>query len=264
MTSLQRWLTIPAFDLPEGVKEEALRVLAHEGSPDVERRIAAELLGDMSLVDDEVVELLLTILDRGDFSDELRCQAALALGPVLEAVDIDGFDAFEPPPISEGIFRRIQAALEKHYADNAIPKIVRRRVLEASVRAPREWHRQAIAAAYARRDRDWKVTAVFAARWVDGLEAMILEALESEDDEIRYQAVCAAGNWGIEAAWPQVSPILDLEQVERRLLLAAIEAVASIRPEAAVEVLGDLVTSDDEEIADAAQEAIMLSDGDLV
>jgi hypothetical protein len=44
------------------------------------------------------------------------------------------------------------------------------------------------------------------------------------------------------------------------LLLAAIEAVASIRPAEAREVLGDLLDSDDEEIAEAASEAIDMAD----
>lgn len=240
-------------------------VLANEHADPTERLIAAELAGDVTIINDDFVELLLQILDRGDFPDRLRCQAALSLGPVLEEVDIDGFDApFGEPPISKGVFRSIQAAFEKMHADNATPKIVRRRVLEASVRAPRDWHRAAIRTAYARRDREWKVTAVFAMRWVDGFDREILEALESDDDEIRYQAVCAAGNWGVEAAWPHVAPILETERGDRRMLLAAIEAVGSLRPKEAPAVLGDLADDEDAEIAEAAMGVITLSDGDFI
>ena len=255
----------PPWEWPLGAARQIMDVLSNEHADPAERLLAAELAGEINVIHDDFVELLLQILDRGDFSDELRCQAALSLGPVLEEVDIDGFDApFGEPPISEGTFRSIQAAFEKIYADNGMPKIVRRRVLEASVRAPRDWHRDAIVAAYSRRDREWKVTAVFAMRWVDGFEREILQALESSDSEIRYQAVCAAGNWGVEAAWPHVAPILETERGDRRMLLAAIEAVGSLRPKQAPDVLGELIDDDDEEIAEAAMEVITLSEADFL
>jgi hypothetical protein len=44
------------------------------------------------------------------------------------------------------------------------------------------------------------------------------------------------------------------------LLLAAIDAAASIRPREARETLSDLATSDDEEIAEAADEAIAMAE----
>ncbi|MEQ9319687.1 MAG: hypothetical protein RIF41_11055 [Polyangiaceae bacterium] len=263
--SLRGLQVTPPWEWPRGAARQIMDVLANERAEASERLLAAELAGDVTIINDDFVELLLQILDRGDFSDALRCQAALSLGPVLEEVDIDGFDApFGEPPISEGMFRSIQAALEKIHADNGMPKIVRRRALEASVRAPRDWHRAAIRAAYGRRDRDWKVTAVFAMRWVDGFEREILESLESDDGEIRYQAVCAAGNWGVEAAWPHVAPILETERGDRRMLLAAIEAVGSLRPKMAPDVLGELIDDEDEEIAEAAMEVITLSEADFL
>jgi len=263
--SLRRLKAIPSWDWPADARQRIAAVLSDERAEAQERLVAAELAGDVTVIDDEIVETLLTILDRGDFSDELRCQAAISLGPVLEEADIDGFDApFGDSPISKGTFRLIQAALEKHYADSGIPKIVRRRVLEASVRAPQDWHRAAIEAAYGRRDREWKLTAVFATRWVDGFERIILEALESRDDEIRFEAICAAGNWGIEAAWPYVEPIVVRSEEDKRLRMAAIEAVASIRPGEVAGVLGGLVDDEDEEIAEAAHEAIMLSEADFL
>jgi hypothetical protein len=46
---------------------------------------------------------------------------------------------------------------------------------------------------------------------------------------------------------------------EKPLLLAAIEAAASIRPEDASEILGDLVDSDDDEIFEAVFDALALA-----
>jgi hypothetical protein len=119
----------------------------------------------------------------------LRSTAASALGPVLEQTDIDGFDFRDDVPITERTFRNIQDSLQKLYFDNSIPKQVRRRILEASVRAPESWHEDAIRAAYSSGDKDWVLTAVFSMRWVSGFDAQILEALKSADPEIHYEAI---------------------------------------------------------------------------
>jgi hypothetical protein len=54
--------------------------------------------------------------------------------------------------------------------DASVPTDVRRRILEASVRAPQDWHRDAIRAAYASDDDVWRLTAVFCMRSVRGFE----------------------------------------------------------------------------------------------
>ena len=58
----------------------------------------------------------------------------------------------------------------------------------------------------------------------------ILEALEAENQYIHYQAVCAAGNWEVDAAWSHIAGLITAEETDKDLLLATIEAVASIRP----------------------------------
>jgi hypothetical protein len=52
-------------------------------------------------------------------------------------------------------------------------------VLEASVRAPQDWHLDAIREAYSSTDEAWSLTAVFCMRFVRGFNEQILEALES-------------------------------------------------------------------------------------
>jgi hypothetical protein len=47
---------------------------------------------------------------------------------------------------------------------------VRRRVLEASVRAPQDWHQEAIREAYSSGDESWRLTAVFCMRFVRGFK----------------------------------------------------------------------------------------------
>jgi hypothetical protein len=52
----------------------------------------------------------------------------------------------------------------------------------------------------------------------------ILEALEAENQYIHYQAVCAAGNWEVGAAWSHIVGLITAEETDKYLLLAAIEA----------------------------------------
>jgi uncharacterized protein (UPF0147 family) len=63
----------------------------------------------------------------------------------------------------------------------------------------------------------------------------ILEALETENQDIHYEAVCAAGNWEVDAAWSHITGLITTEETDKYLLLAAIEAAASIRPQEAAE-----------------------------
>ena len=165
-------------------------------------------------------------------------------------------------PISESMASKIQETLHQLYLDQGIPKEVRRKILEASVRSPLDWHKDAIRKAYSSGDRDWKLTAVFAMGWIRGFDKQILEALENSDPEIHLEAVEAAGNWELTAAWPHVLALVEDPATPKDLLITAIGAVGSIRPKEASEVLVDLVAADDEEIADAASEAIALAQGE--
>src|SRR5439155_11861058 len=106
-------------------------------------------------------------------------------------------------------------------------------------------------AAYSSGDEVWRLTAVFCMRFVRGFEEQILEALDTENPDIYYEAVVAAGNWGLDAAWPQVAALVTSTKTDKPLLLAAIEAIASIRPHEAVRMLDDLADSHDEDIAAA-------------
>ena len=174
---------------------------------------------------------------------------------------MDGFvDDVAGVPISESTFHRIQASLQQLYADASVPKAVRRCILEAAVRAPQDWHQDGVRAAYLSNDDEWRLTAVFSMRWVRGFEDQILEALSSENESIHYQAACAAGEWGLDSAWSHVVALVTPENPSKALLLAAIDAVASIRPQEAGVVLVDLTDSNDEDIVEAAHEAMGMAE----
>jgi hypothetical protein len=162
-------------------------------------------------------------------------------------------------PITEETFRTIQETLFNLYMDRDVPKEVRRRILEGSARAPQHWHGDAVREAYESKDEAWKLTAVFCMRFVPGFEAEILDSLETRNPDIHYQALCAAGNWGLTKAWRHILKLLASKKTEKTLLLAAIEAVSGIRPEEAEEVLGEFLESDDEDILDAVYETMAMA-----
>lgn len=223
-----------------------------------DRLTAVDLAGDYTVVNDELAALLLGIVGNPAETDEMRAMAAISLGPAIESADeaLDWED--DDVPITEGMFRKIQAKLEEVYRDQSAPKPVRRRVLEASVRASADWHKDAIQSAYVSGDRDWVLTAVFAMRHHDGFDRQILESLDSPDPEIQYEAVAAAGEHEIDKAWPKIVKLLKDPNTPKNILLAAIEAVGLIRPDDAWRVLEPLESSEDTEIAEAVQDSLSL------
>jgi hypothetical protein len=250
----------PPWEWPTDAGETFRDVLIDRQANKTDRLIAAGLAGDLTVINDDLADALTAIIGSPDEPQQLRARAAIALGPVLEQSEIDGFEDPDDVPISQHTFRSIQGLLQRLYFDNSVPKEVRRRALEASVRAPQSWHENAIKAAYTCGDKEWMLTAVFSMRWVRGLDDQIMESLESAEPEIHYEAVEAAGNWGLAPAWPHILALLDDASTPKPLLLAAIGAVASIRPAEAASVLADLADSEDEEIAEAAVEAIGMAE----
>ena len=251
---------VEPWDWPEDAGATLLGALTDEETKTDERLLAAELAGDVTVINDEIAAALLAIASRRDAPEELRCQAAIALGPSLEYEDTMDREIDDEDVLSEDVVRQIQSTLQLLYTDEDAPQDVRRRALEASIRSPQEWHRKAVLDAYNGDEEAWRLTAVFAMRWVRGFEAQILDALGSTNSEVQYEAVCAAGNWALEAAWPRVAGLLGSEDTEKDLLLAAIEAAAWIRPGEAPELLLELTESEDEDVVAAAEEAIAMAE----
>jgi hypothetical protein len=100
-------------------------------------------------------------------------------------------------------------------------------------------------------------------RFVRGFDDLILESLDSQNPDIHYEAVCASGEWSIEACWPHIVSLITAEGTTKPLLLAAIGAVAYIRPQDVAEVLAPLTLSEDEEVVEAVDEALLLAQGPL-
>ena len=247
---------IPPWEWGEDSGTTIRKVLADAQAEVSDRILAAEFATEFTVLCDELAETLLTVVESNDEPAELRGKAAISLGPVLEYCDTMEFEDPEDDPISEEVFKKIQHSLKKLYEDPALPTIVRRRVLEAGVRAPEEWQKKAVRAAYYSKDKDWHLTAVFCMRFIQGFKKEILESLHSPEPEIQYHAVQAAGGWELDDAWDYVASLATSEQTEKSLRLAAIEAIATIRPEEAVAILHELIHSEDDDIVEAAYEAM--------
>lgn len=251
----------PPWEWPRGVEDKFLGLLRDRQADAADRLLAAKFAGDLLVMNDALAETLLAVVDSVAEPEDLRAQAASSLGPALQQADIYEFDDPDAVPISEKTFHKIKQSLRQVYLDSGVPKLVRRRILEASARAAEEWHAGVIRSAYANDDREWKLTAVFCMRYVRGFDKQILEALESADPAIHYEAVRAAGNWEVAAAWPHVAALITAADTSKAVLLVAIEAVSTIRPREAGVLLAALADSEDEDIAEAADEAMGMAEG---
>lgn len=250
----------PPWQWPADAGETLLAAVNDRGMEEADRLLAAELAGDAAVINDKLAGALLSVLNDESEPEGLRGQAAVSFGPALELADIDGFDDLDTVAISESMFRRIQEALHRVYVDASAPVFARRRALEASVRAREDWHQDAVRAAYACDTKDWKLTAVFCMQFVRGFDEQIMEALDSTDPEIVYEAVRAAGASELSEAWPYIVDILQSEPDDKELFLAAIEASVGVNPSEAPEILVDFMEASDDDIADAASEAYVLAE----
>jgi HEAT repeat protein len=259
----------PPWEWPGDTGRQIRKLLNNRNADPAERLLAAEFAGDLTVLDNDLANVLLAVLRNNEEPEELRATAAIAFGPVLEMAfvefdeELGEFDDPEALPISVGQFRTIQEALGRAYSDTATPKLVRRRALEASIRAPEPWHQDAVGEAYASGDPEWMLTAVFAMAGVPGFENETLEALNSNDPEIHFQAVITAGEKELDAAWPHIFSLAQDDDTEKDLRIAAIGAIGGIRPAEAEELLSELSSSGDEDIAAAADDALsMIGDPD--
>ncbi|MDY6824689.1 MAG: hypothetical protein SWH68_12975 [Thermodesulfobacteriota bacterium] len=262
--SIIKLYNTPPWEWPDNAGKTIYGVLCDVNVAPGERTMAAELAGDVTVIDDHMAKTLLSILQNNAEDDMLRCQAAISLGPVLEETYLQENDEADEIEVDMGLsfslFEEMQRDMQHIYMNADVPQLVRRRSLEASVRAPRQWHRNAVRAAYASGNYYWQLTAVFCMGYVDGFNDQIIEALTDERKSIRFEAVCAAGNQGLTAAWPHIQKILKDAQTDKDLLVAAIDAVAPMHPEKAGGVVGPFIESPDPDIAEAALECLFMAD----
>jgi hypothetical protein len=239
------------------------------------REAALDELSDV--VDDAIARELLRFAREPDHELEERGRALIALGPTLQMCWEDEADdgtlpppppdatlfeeAFFSHPLSNAVYDQVRTELRRIYHDADLPKLLRRRALEAAVRAPRDWQHDAAAAAWRSDDHEWRITAIFsmgflgAVRGVD-FDDEITEAFSSDDPLLRQEAILAAGQAAVERL---TEPIMDLAgdpDAEKDDRLAAISALGEMMLTDAAELLEELLDHPDDEIADTAEWAL--------
>ena len=260
---LETLANMPAYNWPPNADDIILKTLRNREADQSDRQLAAEMAGEYVVIGEQLAAELISIVTDPEEDEELRSVSAISFGAALEHADMMGFEDPDDILLSEKTCNRIQKTLRKIYMDTDSPKLLRRRVLEASVRAPAEWHKEAVRAAYEDDDEDWKLTAVFCMVYIMGFEDQIQEALGTDNPDIHYHAIRAAGAWEMLSAWDHVSALVKSRNVQKDILMAAMESAALIRPEEAESLLAPLLESDDEEIVAAAEEALALASADF-
>jgi HEAT repeat protein len=258
---LDMLMNLEPWQWPEEAGGIFLQVLQDKQADPEDRVIAAELAGETVAINDDLAQTLLAIAKDDQEPEQLRGQALISLGPVLELAELEDFDDPDGMPITGESYQAIQATLFSLFQETDLPKSVRRCVLEAAVRADSEWLEKAVQDAYQSGDEEWKLTAVFCMNYLPGFKKQILEALNSDNEDIHYQAVSAAGNWELSGAWDHVSALALSPDIDKELRLAAIEALGTIEPGKSGEILADLSSDDDEDVAEVANEAMSMARG---
>lgn len=239
---------------------ETNHLLASLTDPDEETRAAAlEELADA--MNDEIAHALLDVAG-SDAAEEVRADAILALGPVIEECGTDyhgeaDFD-FDPelgPPVSRETFASIVRRIRALYDDETQPTVIRRRALEVLVRDPQPWQSTAIRDRFTSADSDWRLTAIFAMGYVAGFEKTIAKTVRTAEGLLLIQAVRAAANMDVSAAASRIRELATSGEADLDLRLAAIDALPHVDPDC-IDVLEDLTRSKKREIAEAAEYAV--------
>lgn len=211
----------------------------------------------VDLIDDELARELLQILIH-DPELELRARAAIALGPVLEECDLLQHDPspLDEPVLSHDRFLEIMLVLKQLYHDGTTPKLLRRRALEAAVRASQPWHHGAVRASYLSDDIDWRATAVFCMAWLPGFDEAILEALHHDTPSVKTSAAHAAGMRELVEAGPILLDHAANPNQPIDLRLAAIVALTHLQPPGTIKLLRVLSRDPLDAIARVAADAL--------
>ena len=225
--------------------DELARPLLKDSDPQVRTR-AISLLWENE--DAKLVPIFLKILQEDEDSD-VRAAAANALGLFVYLGELEKIPA--------ELHHRIEDELLKA-ATSAKETLVRRRALESLGYSGREEVIPLVEAAYHDKNPDWVVSSLFAmgrssdARW----KKQVLSILHAPDEDIRSEAVHAAGELELASARPVLVDMLeDEEDLElRHELIWALSKIGGEGVRARLEELLDAETDDEE--ADFIEEAM--------
>lgn len=199
--------------------------------------------------DPRLVDSLLNIfLNDSDLAPRLK--AALLLGEFVLLGELEELD--------EARQRKIEDALMSVIRSDANPAL-RRQALESFGYSSREEAVAVLESAYEREDPLWVASALCAmgrshdSRWNDNVVSKLLD----DDPRVRFAAAEAAGNLNIEEASPIMLQMLEDEEEDDDVTLAAIWALSQIGGEdARAYILSLLESTDDEEATEFLEGAL--------
>jgi len=202
------------------------------------------------LWEDEDVRLISPLIRclEHDVDPDVRAAAALSLGRFLLLGEFDQIDARAA--------QRVETTLMTAYHAEDQDVWVRRRALEALANSSHAELPDMILDAYEEHDDTLRIGAVFAMgrsadpRW----NRYVLEELGNNDSAMLFEATRASGELEIEEAVPDLIRLLGDEDVEIRD--AAVWALGRIGGPEARRALKACCASDDEDLAEAAEDAL--------
>jgi HEAT repeat protein len=237
-----------AEDNPELNFDAVNLVSLHDPDPRVR---TAALDGLWENEDRSLIPVLIDLM-QNDEDSGVRATAAIGLG---RFVVLGEFGSLAPSDLAT-----VEDALTEALNDPAESEDVRARALESIGARSEPWVRDLIAEAYGSGSHRMQVSALHAmgrscdAEWLPD----VLQQLQSDDPELRYEAATAAGMIGDETAVPHLAFLVHDEDGE--VQETAIEALAEIGGSEARAVLVRLLSSGDEWLQEAASEALASMD----
>jgi len=212
------------------------------------REVATRLLWESE--DNSLINRFLEMVDR-DPDVHVRSAAATALGQFVYYGELE--------EIPERDLHRIEEKLLAVTTDQAEAKLLRRRALEAMGFSSRPEIKPLIRAAYLLNDTEWLVTALFAmGRSADSSwTPFVLDMLDSENDEVLYEAVRAAGELEAPKARKPILQIIKNQPEGSEVRLAGIWSLSKIGGHKVRETLEAMLEeSEDDEETDILEDAL--------
>ncbi len=205
------------------------------------REVALRLLWECE--DTSLVPVLIKMVE-ADPDVKVRSAAATALGQFIYVGELE--------EIPENLLHRIEEKLLQLTMDTGEPKLLRRRALEAMGFSSRPEINNLIRAAYNKDDPEWLVTALFAmgrsanSTWIPS----VMDMLDSENQEVLFEAVRAAGELEAKVARKRLLRIVKTQPEGSEIRMAGIWALSKIGGEKVRDTLEAMLESseDDDEI----------------
>jgi HEAT repeat protein len=216
---------------------EAFSRFAIQDEDEKVRMIAVRTLWEYE--SNDLVQTFLQMVEK-DPSGEVRAAAASALGKYVYLGEIE--------ELSEENLHQIEDTLLK-IVNSTDTSLVRRRALESLGYSSRKEVEPIIESAYYSGNNDWIASALFAMGRSahEGWAPLVMEMLENDASELRFESARAAGELEMSEAVPRLVDLLNDEDEDIRS--AAIWSLSQIGGEGVREILESMYeeTEDDEE-----------------